>query len=466
MAGAQLWRTAYNEGYGPPQSPDEEADFLALQGIKWRTATRSAAGWVPPSVLDDLAHAIGGPALERAKAYLCCLVALDRACDGLNLCNPRVVPEIEPLILRALESGDGRLTLHSPAKVLRKASIRRSGGAALAHYLRNFAPLDAVSVTAYDVKASPLPEASRLAHAPRAAAERSVRVAFVPTLDELNDASIEPVERELSRRFAVRLDPRKQARFSGKCADLVDRLEAEGVELALFPETALAPGAVGVLRAALIKNFSSTLGRPALRLVLAGRLDEDARENAVVALSGAGETLAVQRKQQPWRLDARQQDRYGLSSVLGDVKGGIDRDEDIKLHPPAMHVLDDGGFGRIVILICEDLARCEPARRIAVDLTPSHVVGPVMDASLARHRWAGKASDELAAEPGAVVLVVNSSVLSLKEQSTSGKPLPLQPGIGLVTHPEYAVHSKFPEGGLVRHPPVPFTFAVVDVPYP
>lgn len=112
--------------------------------------------------------------------------------------------------------------------------------------------------------------------------------------------------------------------------------------------------------------------------------------------------------------------------------GGIDRREDID-EGSTITFLDAAGFGRIAVLICEDLKAGAPPQLVNA-ATATCVLSPIMDGSLAAGRWAEQAARRLSDEPGALVLVVNRLVLGLRQRRLSGKPEgPI--GVCLVAHP-------------------------------
>lgn len=123
-----------------------------------------------------------------------------------------------------------------------------------------------------------------------------------------------PVQVGSDPRFAIDLDPAHQESVARGARALVDQLERERVHIASLPETCVLPAVAEAFRAALIANYAAQAGEPHLRLFLVGVLA--ARKNEVRAISGAGHRLPVQTKQQPWRLDVRQQQRYGIVDDL------------------------------------------------------------------------------------------------------------------------------------------------------
>lgn len=424
-----LWRRGYNAGFAPPRSAGQLAELLAGRGFAWRDQARAGDGRVSPALLDEVAFLAAASEEARAIAYLRLLVALDRACDGLALAAPRIAPHLEPMLAR--RDARGNLAPASRLLVLRRGAPSPSGGAALGYYLENLAVLDPAHLGGYRIEVPPLPDACRLATRPGAPA---LRVAFVPVLRRADDVRFRPVQVGNDPRFAVELAPAPQAALVAGARQLVERLERERVHVALLPETSVVPEVAEALRAALVANYAAADGEPHLRLLVAGVLG--ARRNEVRGFSGAGHRLLVQSKQQPWRLDVRQQERYGVVADLADGGAPVDRDEDLELEGRRISALDDPGFGRLVVLICEDLQRCDPARRIAVDIGPTTVVAPVLDYALRAGRWAPAAAAQIANEPGARVLVVSSEALTAMARRDGGSH-PWPPGVGWVASPWY-----------------------------
>ena len=435
-----LWRRAYNAGFAPPRTPAQLAELLDEAGFAWRDEARALKGHLSRALLADVdRQAAAGSEDLRALVYLRFLVALDRACDGLSLRAPRIAPHLEPLLARRDDSGN--LAPASQSVVLRRAAPSPSGGAALSYYLENLAVLDATSLAGYHLEVGGLPDACRLATRPGGP---RLRVAFVPILRAAEHVSFRPVQVGGDPRFTIDLSPEHQKAVKESARDLVERLERERVHVALLPETSVLPEVAEAFRAALIDNYAAQDGEPHLRLFVVGVLA--ARRNEVWGLSGAGHRLLIQTKQQPWRLDVRQQERYG---IVDDLRGGgapCDRDEDLQLETRRISAADDPGFGRLIVLICEDLQRCDPARRIAVDVGPTTVIAPVMDYALRADRWAPAAAAQLANEPGALVMVVSSASLTALARRDGGSH-PWPPGVGWIASPRFPEQRRL--GGLL-----------------
>ena len=425
-----LWRRAYNAGFAPPRTSAQLAELLDRVGFAWRDEARALGGRISPALFAEVESHAAASEDARALAYLRFLVALDRACDGLSLRAPRITPHLERLLARRDERGS--LAPASPCLVLRRDAPNPAGGAALGYYLDNLAVLDPVSTAGYRLEVPSLPDACRLATRP---GRPGLRVAFVPVLREAEHVRFRPVQVGGDPRFTIDLAPEHQAALERGARQMVDGLERERVHLALLPETCVLPAVAEAFRQALVANYQAADGDPHLRLFLVGVLA--ARRNEVWALSGAGHRLLVQTKLQPWRLDVRQQERYGIAGDLGGEGGPCDRDEDLELESRRISAADDPGFGRLIVLICEDLQRCDPARRVAVDIGPTTVIAPVMDYTLRADRWAPAAAAQLANEPGAVVMVVSSGSLTAMARRDGGAH-PWPPGVGWIASPRYA----------------------------
>ncbi len=406
----------------------------------WIGPLRAGYGWVLP----DVVRSVQASSTHRRPGYvlLRLLVALDRAYHGMSIVRPQITPELEQLEELWLRTGSlGRAVGGS---VLRKGTSWQQG-AALAQYCENLARVRADQGLGFKAvpHCPPWRVGSLLGRRSRG---REIRVAFVPMLYECTDVEFTP---HGSDGFRLTLDSGKQRLLSAEMPRIVAELETERVNVALLPEACASSDVVAALRAAMRSNFSDALaaGRmPELRLVAVGEVASSGT-NAAVLLDAAGDPLFRQRKVAPWYLNADQQRRYGMSALSPFV----DRHESV-LGASALNCLDDPGFGRLVILICEDLASPDPARTIVVDAAPTLVVGLVMDGSLETGRWAFEAAKAIAAEPAALVLVANSWMLSERQRASGGLPTPpADPGVGIVCHPsDYAqsrVHSAPPGCG-------------------
>lgn len=438
--------------------------------IKWRDRIRDFRGWVPDDVLASI-----DADLERItdpdEGLLLLIIAVDRAYVGLSLIEPHITEDLAELI--AVWDQTGRLELAASGAVLRKGSTWKVG-TSLAHYARSLSrvrPEEAARIVVHPISATwsigELVREKRLKEPPSATDIPSSRqdiplkVAFLPTLLEAADLRFVPVNSGAQELFKVEHDEPTQRSLESAALALVFHLERAKVNFALTGEGIAGTPLIDALRAALRANFANVTQRgrmPNLRLLIAGAVGTS-RTNEAVALGADGSVLLVQRKLHAWLLDRRQQKRYGLEKELG---GPIDRKEDIKTDG-FVCLLDDPGFGRLAFLICEDLARSDPARGLIVDVAPTIIVSPVLDASLERNRWSFTAGQVIAVEPGSLVLVANSFVLAQREAAAKNSILK-RAGIGIVLHPTDFAQTRIlrlaPTTGAVAkatfHWPIPY----------
>jgi len=113
----------------------------------------------------------------------------------------------------------------------------------------------------------------------------------------------------------------------------------------------------------------------------------------------------VQRKHHRWRLDAGQICRYGLAHVLDPGKTWW---EDTELHERLVKSVVFHKGGALNVLVCEDLARIDPAQIFLRSLGPNLIVALLLDGPQLEYRWPGQCATVLADDPGSSVLTLTS----------------------------------------------------------
>jgi hypothetical protein len=114
------------------------------------------------------------------------------------------------------------------------------------------------------------------------------------------------------------------------------------------------------------------------------------------------EVAKPQNKHHRWRIDRDQADRYGF-----DFDPDPDNDqwwEDIDVSMRRLPFYAFRNDTSLVTLICEDLARMEPAMNAIRAVGPNLVVALLMDGPQLGFRWPGRYAGVLADEPGCSVL--------------------------------------------------------------
>jgi predicted amidohydrolase len=90
-------------------------------------------------------------------------------------------------------------------------------------------------------------------------------------------------------------------------------------------------------------------------------------------------------------------------------------------------IVFDSALGRLIVLICEDLAAPYPSARISAEAFPDWVFSPVMDTSVSAERWHWRMGDRASTMAGGRVVVANSLLLE-KLRPSGTKPI----GYGLI----------------------------------
>jgi len=110
-----------------------------------------------------------------------------------------------------------------------------------------------------------------------------------------------------------------------------------------------------------------------------------------------------QSKHHRWCVEAWQIANYGLP---------LDRDllwwEDIDITRRTVVAARFSSGATVACLVCEDLARVEPAQPVLRDMGPNLIVALLMDGPQLATRWAAKSATVFADDPGSSVLVVTS----------------------------------------------------------
>jgi len=117
-------------------------------------------------------------------------------------------------------------------------------------------------------------------------------------------------------------------------------------------------------------------------------------------------------KHHRWRLDREQTLAYQLS---GRIYGYENPWENIELRPRLLHFVTLDVWMTWSVLICEDLARQDPAADLIRAVGPNLVIALLMDGPQLRGRWPSRYASVLAEDPGTSVLTVTS--LGMAERS-------------------------------------------------
>ena len=130
---------------------------------------------------------------------------------------------------------------------------------------------------------------------------------------------------------------------------------------------------------------------------------------------GRSVEIVQQRKHHRWRLDTAQVRQYGLGTNLSHSR---DWWEYIALDERALTFVAINPWLTIAALICEDLARQDPAAELVRAVGPNLVISLLMDGPQLDARWPARYATVLADDPGSSVLTVTS--IGMAELSRPG----------------------------------------------
>jgi len=198
--------------------------------------------------------------------------------------------------------------------------------------------------------------------------------------------------------------------------DLIKKAEQDvgPIDTVVLPEAAVsrvnALDLVEVLDAMEI-NLIAGVGTPA-------EPEKQHGENFVL-IAVAGSNVVHQDKQHRWKLDAGQIRQYSLGSRLDPGRTWW---EHIDLGSRKVAFTQTQPWLSTCVLICEDLARPDPAGDAIRAVGPSLTIALLMDGPQTRVRWGGRHATTLAEDPGCSVLTLTSLGMSQMSRPQSGQP--------------------------------------------
>lgn len=175
----------------------------------------------------------------------------------------------------------------------------------------------------------------------------------------------------------------------------------------VFPELALS----GAFYERLLEELRMREGIEFIAAGLHSDIDGTHGNYAAAAVIPAGQPVPrvfvgdIRQKHHRWRLDAPQIATYSLGTVL-DTNFAWWEQLDILSRSMTLGVLR--GETTITTLICEDLARVDPAQELLRAIGPNIVIALLMDAAQLVTRWPSRYATVLAEDPGSAVLTFTS----------------------------------------------------------
>ena len=139
--------------------------------------------------------------------------------------------------------------------------------------------------------------------------------------------------------------------------------------------------------------------------------------------------LGAHSKHHPWCLDVSQIRRYGLSNLFQSTTDRWWEEIDVSERQlPFFAIRDDLCM---TVLICEDLARADPAMPVVRAVGPNLVVALLMDGPQLASRWPGRYATVLADDPGSSVLSI--TCVGMVDRSNAHQKNPVR-SVGLWRH--------------------------------
>ena len=207
----------------------------------------------------------------------------------------------------------------------------------------------------------------------------------------------------------------------------------DSVDIILLPE--LCTSSVAVTAVALDLSSGAThAGGEAPRLIALGSglsqgacPDTGRPYNECAIVDGKGRIIWTQRKLHHFRMSDRRMTQCAIATV-----GSVPHAEDVATDA-VLQVRDLPHFGRVMVLICEDLEQRAPGGDVAYALRPDWILTPVLDIGQAVGRWTHQRAIEIARLSDTRIVVSNSATLAVRQAGRSRlvDMAPEDVGIGL-----------------------------------
>jgi hypothetical protein len=205
---------------------------------------------------------------------------------------------------------------------------------------------------------------------------------------------------------------------TGLLAGLVEaaRGEVDRVDAVILPEAA-----VGSPEVASIESLMEELGVFSLVAGVREPAREDGLGRNYVLLcvrTDRGWERYEQAKHHRWCLDESQIRQYHLCRALAPSRNWW---EAIDIPPRTVEIIDVGGGGITVPLVCEDLARMDEVADLLRRIGPSLVLALLLDGPQLPQRWPCRYASVLADEPGSAVLTLSSLGMVTRSRPAGSK---------------------------------------------
>jgi predicted amidohydrolase len=271
-----------------------------------------------------------------------------------------------------------------------------------------------------------LPAHARLTRVER---EAGLRIATTPLIRDPEELRWEVRERGGLRFY--RIHPADVEPTQRRIEHVIAGWDERDASIGIAPELCLSPRLLERWQASLTGRQGAA--KSALRLVLAGSGNVERAEppaNAAVLIDAlTGELLVQQRKIHPFNFSPADVELWGLG---GRFEAPID--EDLS-RGERLCVIEAGGV-RLVILVCEDLARLHAFSAAIHAHGVSLILVPVFARPTKDRRWERTRAEIYSDATGSSVVVANSLVVAavLGARGRTGTAIAVAPGQAAVGH--------------------------------
>lgn len=212
------------------------------------------------------------------------------------------------------------------------------------------------------------------------------------------------------------------APLDGRIDEVIRSLCEAGCHIIALPEMALHPST----RSALVRSVRAHGPASDLMLVLAGTcrapasgeaihagVPVPAPSNRAMVLDRLGKIILEQDKLSCWDLTQGQCERFGLAAAASGKR--------LEYITPGTNVslAEYDGFGRLGVLVCEDLSRVNPGAWLRQHMLLDLQFTPILDGPVKRDTWTGTNGGLAAQQGGCRVIVANSLALTHQQNEAN-----------------------------------------------
>lgn len=253
--------------------------------------------------------------------------------------------------------------------------------------------------------------------------ERGLLFGCVPLLDRLD--ALEWQRLEVGGDAFFRSEVISCEEIHRRIVTVLRRLDEQGAMVGVIPELCASEQVIEWWKDAVVSNRPPRESNLRWILIGTGPTHEEGRSPANTAVLMdrlTGEILTTQDKMHPFTLTDEQIEAWGLKKHVGTGQ----TTEDIT--PGRRLMIAESALGRVVMLICEDLAHTIEAGGVMLAHGTSLALCPVFSDEIEEHHWEHNKAKEYADQIGTQVVVSNSRMIGCNQgESTFGTALAHSP---------------------------------------